>query len=116
MDAGRLAAISHFCNPMTILVVIGTGLLHKPEAGYLLLIVHWISGLLAAWIFGLFHKPVSSEDTRRFNSTLHKVRTRENAQRPYLKGRRLRRWRPINGMGGALANYWAIPLPVQFKP
>ena len=40
MDAGRLAALSHFCNPMTILVVIGTGLLHQPQTGYLLLIVH----------------------------------------------------------------------------
>ncbi len=85
MDAGRLAAISHFCNPMTILVVIGTGLLHKPEAGYLLLIVHWISGLLAAWIFGLFHKPASSEDKQQFTSTVHTVRTRENAQRALLK-------------------------------
>ncbi|MGO4789694.1 nucleoside recognition domain-containing protein [Paenibacillus sp. 2KB_20] len=84
-EAGRLAALSHFCNPMTILVVIGTGLLHQPEAGYLLLIVHWISGLLAAWIFGLFHKPASSEGTRQFTASLNKVRSSKFAQRPLLK-------------------------------
>ncbi|MEK6992428.1 nucleoside recognition domain-containing protein [Paenibacillus sp. FSL K6-1566] len=55
-EAGRLAAMAHFCNPMTILVVIGTGLLHQPAAGYLLLIVHWLTGLLAAWLFSLFRK------------------------------------------------------------
>lgn len=52
-EAGRLAALSHFCNPMTIMVVIGTGLLHQPAAGYFLLIVHWSAGLLAAWTYSL---------------------------------------------------------------
>lgn len=84
-EAGRLAALSHFCNPMTILVVIGTGLLHQPETGYLLLIVHWISGLLAAWIFGFFHKPASSEGTRQFTASLNKVRSSKFTQRPLLK-------------------------------
>lgn len=50
-EAGKLAAMSHFCNPMTILVVIGSGLLHQPAAGYFLLAIHWISGLLAAWTY-----------------------------------------------------------------
>lgn len=50
-DAGKLAALSHFCNPMTILIVIGSGLLHQPAAGYFLLAIHWISGLLAAWTY-----------------------------------------------------------------
>ncbi|MGR6762376.1 nucleoside recognition protein [Paenibacillus sp. T2-29] len=46
----RLTAIAHFCNPITILLVIGTGLLHNAAVGGLLLAVHWISGLLAGWI------------------------------------------------------------------
>lgn len=48
-DALKIAALSHFCNPMTILIVIGTGLLRQPAAGYVLLTVHWGAGLLAAW-------------------------------------------------------------------
>lgn len=48
-EAMKLAALSHFCNPMTILIVIGTGLLRQPAAGYMLLAVHWGTGLLAAW-------------------------------------------------------------------
>ncbi|MEC0234026.1 nucleoside recognition protein [Paenibacillus kribbensis] len=46
----RLTAIAHFCNPITILLVIGTGLLHNAAIGGILLAVHWISGLLAGWI------------------------------------------------------------------
>lgn len=45
-----LTAIAHFCNPITILLIIGTGLLHNATVGGILLAVHWISGLLAGWI------------------------------------------------------------------
>jgi sporulation integral membrane protein YlbJ len=46
----RITSIAHFCNPITILLVIGTGLLHNAAVGGMLLAVHWISGLLAGWI------------------------------------------------------------------
>lgn len=46
-EAERLASISHFCSPMLIIVVIGTGYLSHPTLGLVLLIVHWISGLTA---------------------------------------------------------------------
>ncbi|WP_136604587.1 nucleoside recognition domain-containing protein [Paenibacillus dokdonensis] len=46
-DSNKLAALSHFCNPMMILVVIATGLMHEPAAGYIILGVHWITGILA---------------------------------------------------------------------
>ncbi|KOR90057.1 nucleoside recognition domain-containing protein [Paenibacillus solani] len=83
MDAGRLAALSHFCNPMTILVVIGTGLLHQPQIGYLLLIVHWGSGLLAAWFIRLFGKPAPSTDKQVSTTAYNKVRSKQ-AQRSIL--------------------------------
>jgi len=51
-DAGKLAALSHFCNPMLILIVIATGLMHEPAAGYILLAVHWLAGLLAYLLIG----------------------------------------------------------------
>ncbi|MGY5344573.1 nucleoside recognition domain-containing protein [Paenibacillus glucanolyticus] len=84
-DAGKLAAISHFCNPMTILVVIGTGLLHKPEAGYLLLIVHWISGLLAAWTFGLFSKNSHTANRQIAALPLNHTHMNDLAKHPILK-------------------------------
>ncbi|MCI1775768.1 MAG: nucleoside recognition protein [Paenibacillus lautus] len=84
VDAGRLAALAHFCNPMTILVVIGTGLLHKPEAGYLLLMVHWISGLLAAWTFSLFSKSPSAEAGKQ-GAPVDNDRMNEWAKRPILR-------------------------------
>lgn len=76
-DAGKLAALSHFCNPMTILVVISTGLLHQPQSGYLLLVVHWGSGLLAAWLISLFDKPAPSTDKQPSpHSYTHNIRSK----------------------------------------
>lgn len=43
-----LAAASHFANPMMIILVVGAAFLHQPAAGYFLLVVHWISGWIAA--------------------------------------------------------------------
>ncbi|MDR6722376.1 sporulation integral membrane protein YlbJ [Paenibacillus amylolyticus] len=49
-QAGVLAAIAHFSNPMMIIIVLGTAFLHQPVAGYFLLGIHWISGWIAAMI------------------------------------------------------------------
>lgn len=49
-QAGIVAAASHFANPLMIILVIGAAFLHQPEAGYFLLIVHWVSGWIATMI------------------------------------------------------------------
>ncbi|MEC0369292.1 nucleoside recognition domain-containing protein [Paenibacillus chibensis] len=51
-DAGKLAALTHFCNPMLILIVIATGLMHETAAGYIILLIHWVSGLLVFLLLG----------------------------------------------------------------
>lgn len=48
-EAGRLAALVHFGSPVTLLIVVGVAFLHSPAAGYGLLAVHWLSGLLAGF-------------------------------------------------------------------
>ncbi|WP_151733921.1 nucleoside recognition domain-containing protein [Paenibacillus tengchongensis] len=53
-EARRLAALSHFASPVTLLIVVGVGFLHQPEAGYALLAIHWASGLLAGFTNGRF--------------------------------------------------------------
>lgn len=45
-----LVAAAHFTNPMMIILVIGAAFLHQPAAGYFLLIIHWLSGWIAAMI------------------------------------------------------------------
>ncbi|MCJ8010553.1 nucleoside recognition protein [Paenibacillus sp. KQZ6P-2] len=55
-DTNKLAALAHFCNPMLILIVIATGLMHEPAAGYIALAVHWLSGLLAFLLAGRIGK------------------------------------------------------------
>ncbi|MBY9078443.1 nucleoside recognition protein [Paenibacillus sp. HN-1] len=46
-EAGRLASLAHFASPVTILIVIGSAMLHSPAIGYGLLAVHWLAGLAA---------------------------------------------------------------------
>ena len=46
-EAERLASLVHFASPVTLLIVVGVAFLHSPAAGYGLLALHWLSGLLA---------------------------------------------------------------------
>lgn len=46
-EAGRLASLAHFASPVTILIVIGSAMLHSPAIGYGLLAIHWLAGLAA---------------------------------------------------------------------
>lgn len=78
-DAGRLAALAHFCNPMTILIVIGTGLLHQPVAGYFLLAVHWSTGLLAAWTYSLERKSRSQAEPKHSVTSKKNINQTKNA-------------------------------------
>lgn len=72
-EAARLAALTHFASPVTMLIVIGIAFLHSTSAGYFLLAIHWISGLLASYTDALLKgrsantKPVDkiSADTKR---------------------------------------------------
>ncbi|WP_106766122.1 nucleoside recognition domain-containing protein [Paenibacillus faecalis] len=78
-EAGKLAALSHFCNPMTILVVVGVGLLHQPAAGYFLLIVHWIAGWLAAWSFSFKQPRLGSAETGHSVATKKYIKQTKSA-------------------------------------
>ncbi|MCM3699288.1 nucleoside recognition domain-containing protein [Paenibacillus macerans] len=46
-EAERIAGAAHFCSPMLLVIVIGTGFFGRPEFGLLLLAVHWAAGLAA---------------------------------------------------------------------
>lgn len=83
-EAGRLAAMSHFCNPMTILIVIGTGLLHQPAAGYFLLAIHWISGILAAWTYSLRRSNAKPEQPGSENLSSSRTSKEQNKKESLL--------------------------------
>ncbi|MBM0633071.1 nucleoside recognition protein [Paenibacillus polymyxa] len=78
----RLTAIAHFCNPITILLVIGTGLLHNAAVGVMLLAVHWISGLLAGWITARL--PVPSKELQKRETPAALRRTSVSRTSPSL--------------------------------
>lgn len=63
-QAGMLASAAHFCSPMLIIVVIGTGFLHNPALGLLLAAVHSVTGLAAGMTL---HVILSRRDKKRLN-------------------------------------------------
>ncbi|OAB43376.1 nucleoside recognition domain-containing protein [Paenibacillus glacialis] len=62
-EAERITWLSHFCNPMTIIIFIGIGLFDKPTAGYWLLGIHWVSGILAFLTYTSLSKLVRKKGT-----------------------------------------------------
>ncbi|MWV43604.1 nucleoside recognition protein [Paenibacillus sp. HJL G12] len=82
-DANKLAALSHFCNPMLILIVIATGLMHEPTAGYIILAVHWLSGLLAFLLAGR-NGPFSKEASIPHASAKDAKESKGNVKRSLL--------------------------------
>ncbi|GGF68025.1 sporulation integral membrane protein YlbJ [Paenibacillus albidus] len=67
-EAGRLAALSHFASPVTLLIVVGATFLHSASAGYTLLIIHWVSGLLAGFTASRFAPPPHQKSQPAMNS------------------------------------------------
>ncbi|GGA40123.1 nucleoside recognition domain-containing protein [Paenibacillus physcomitrellae] len=60
-QAARLSAAVHFCNPMLIVVVIGTGFMHTPALGLLLAAIHIVAGLAAGITIGWLRRPQDSD-------------------------------------------------------
>ncbi|PAD31963.1 MULTISPECIES: nucleoside recognition domain-containing protein [Paenibacillus] len=58
-----LVAAAHFTNPMMIILVIGAAFLHQPAAGYFLLMIHWLSGWIAAIIAIHLNRSVQKQST-----------------------------------------------------
>lgn len=80
-----VVAAAHFANPMMILLVIGGAFLHLPAAGYFLLIIHWISGWIAAAAAMRLH-PAARKGSLASGSTSTSISvlgsTREQSQSP----------------------------------
>lgn len=81
-EAERIAAVSHFCSPMLLVIVIGAGFVGRPEFGLLLLAIHWAAGLLAGitlhqlWPERSEVAPNQSEAKRLENSKVHQGKQR----------------------------------------
>lgn len=57
-EAERVTWLSHFCNPMTLIIFVGIGLFNRPSAGYWLLGIHWITGILAFLTYTFLSKRI----------------------------------------------------------
>ncbi|USB32143.1 nucleoside recognition domain-containing protein [Paenibacillus sp. YPG26] len=76
-QAEKLAAAGHFCNPMLIIVVVGTGFLHKPGLGLLLAVVHGIAGIAAGLTL---HKVILQSRRDLYQAGPEPIRTGSKAQ------------------------------------
>lgn len=55
-QASRVIAVANNCSPLFIIGTVGAGLFRSVRIGFILLAVHWVSGLLAAVILNLLLK------------------------------------------------------------
>lgn len=62
-EAGNLASLAHFASPVSLLIVVGAAFLQNPAAGYALLAIHWLSGLLAGCTTALIRRRNEDKDS-----------------------------------------------------
>jgi sporulation integral membrane protein YlbJ len=60
-QASRVIAIANNCSPLFIIGTVGAGLFRSIRIGFILLAVHWVSGLLAALALNLLLKKRRSQ-------------------------------------------------------
>lgn len=53
LQAERLMALAHAGSPILIVIVVAAGFLAQPETGLVLLIIHWLGAIAAAYTAGL---------------------------------------------------------------
>lgn len=81
-QANRLLPVANNCSPLFIIGTIGAGLFKSIKLGVYLLLIHWISGLIAAFITGKLAATLDSgskgksfyqtRDTREYDLELRK--------------------------------------------
>ena len=81
-QANRLLPVANNCSPLFIIGTIGAGLFKSIKLGVFLLLIHWISGLIAAFITGKLAATLDSgskgksfyqtRDTREYDLELRK--------------------------------------------
>lgn len=60
-EAEKISSLAHFCSPMLIIIVIGTGFLNEPWVGIVLLAIHWLAGIVSGFTTHLLLKSEQNE-------------------------------------------------------
>lgn len=81
-QGNRLLALSHMPSPLFMLLVVGTGFLHRPELGAAIVIVVWLAGLLPALIAArLAKREAAQPEARASSGLLHRAAAAMRAAR-----------------------------------
>jgi sporulation integral membrane protein YlbJ len=60
-DAERLIALTHISNPVTMVTIIGVGMLNSPQAGVMIAIIHYSAGLAVGLLLPIVSKRKRAE-------------------------------------------------------
>lgn len=80
-EADKIASLAHFCSPMLIIIVIGTGFLNQPWLGLFLLTIHWLAGIVSGYSTHLLFHSRQSELSSAAPSAVSTVKGQRTAQK-----------------------------------
>ncbi|QHW30107.1 nucleoside recognition protein [Paenibacillus rhizovicinus] len=75
-QGNRLLALSHMPNPLFMLLVVGTGFLHRPELGAAITIVVWLAALLPVLVVARMTKLEAAPAEARSSASLFRKAAR----------------------------------------
>lgn len=81
-QATKLLPIANNCSPLFFIGTIGAGLFKSIKLGVFLLLIHWVSGLIAALITG---KLSNSFDLSKINKSFHHTRDARGSRQEFNK-------------------------------
>lgn len=86
-QAAKILPMANYCSPLFIIGTIGSGLFKSVRLGVFLLLIHWISGLISAFIIGKIAdysdssmKEERNHNTRNSNKEASRVFMKNNIQ------------------------------------
>lgn len=74
-QATKILLVANYCSPLFVIGTIGVGLFKSIKLGLLLLLIHWVSGLIAAFIAA---KITASNNSDKRGIYTHKWRSEQN--------------------------------------
>lgn len=73
-QASKILPMANYCSPLFVIGTIGSGLFRSIKLGIFLLLIHWISGLIASSIIGKITGYVSGKEGKNNNPTQNNIR------------------------------------------
>lgn len=74
-QAGRILSVANYCSPLFIIGTVGAGLFKSVKLGVFLLLMHWASGIIAAFITGKLVNSSNMGGKASYSKANNKIRS-----------------------------------------